>query len=89
MRGSEFVCFDSVDLLYYNCHKLNLNRGKSYKDSPKWLRNKQSKINPKNNDDKCSEYAITIALDHKSIDKNPQITSKIKPFLNQYDWKEI
>ena len=53
------------------------------------MRNKQSKINPKNNDDKCSEYAIAIALDHKSIEKNHQITSKIKPFLNQNDWKEI
>ena len=35
MRGSEFV-FDYVQLLYYKCHRLNFNRGVSYKDSPDW-----------------------------------------------------
>ena len=34
MRGSKFV-FDSVDLLYYKLHKISLNRGGSYIDSPK------------------------------------------------------
>ena len=33
MRGSEFV-FDYVKLLYYKCHKINLNRGGSSIDSP-------------------------------------------------------
>ena len=41
MRGSEFV-YDSVDALYYNLNKVNLSRGGSYIDSPKWLRNKKS-----------------------------------------------
>ena len=35
MRGRKFV-FDSTDLLHYNIHKINLNRGGSYIDSPKW-----------------------------------------------------
>ena len=34
MEGSEFI-FDSVDLLYYKLHKISLNRGESYIDSPK------------------------------------------------------
>ena len=34
MRGSEFV-FDSFDFLHYNLHKISLNRGGSYIDSPK------------------------------------------------------
>ena len=46
-RGSEFV-FDSVDLLYYKLHKISLNRGGSYTDSSKWLKNKKA-TNPKNN----------------------------------------
>ena len=29
--------FDSVDLLHYNLHKISLNRGRSYIDSPKCL----------------------------------------------------
>ena len=34
MSGSEFA-FDIVDLLYYKLHKISLNRGRSYIDSPK------------------------------------------------------
>ena len=44
MRGSEFV-FDNVDLLHYNLHKLNLNRGGSNRDSPGRLKNKKATIN--------------------------------------------
>ena len=33
MRGSGFV-FDSVQLLYYKCHKTNFKRGGLYIDSP-------------------------------------------------------
>ena len=61
MRGSEFV-FDSVDLLYYNLHKISLNGDGSYIDSPKWLKKKKATINPKNNDDKCFQHALTVAL---------------------------
>ena len=32
-RWSEFV-YNYVNLLYYKCHKINLNRGASYIDSP-------------------------------------------------------
>ena len=61
MRGSEFV-FDSVDLLHYNLHKIiSLNKGASYIDSPKWLKNKKATVNPKYNDDKCFQYVVTGA----------------------------
>ena len=40
IKGSKFV-FDSVDLLHYNLHKISLNRGGLYIDSPKWLENKK------------------------------------------------
>ena len=33
MEGSVFVC-DYVQLLHYKCHKINLNHGRSYVDSP-------------------------------------------------------
>ena len=45
MRGSEFV-YNSVDVLYYNLNKVSLNRGGSYIDSPKWVKNKMATINP-------------------------------------------
>ena len=37
----------------WNLNKISLNRGGSYIDSPKWLKNKNAAINPKNKDDKC------------------------------------
>ena len=39
-EGSNFV-FESVDLLYYSLHKISLNRGGSYIDSPEWLKIKE------------------------------------------------
>ena len=33
MKGSEFT-FDYVHLLYYKCHRINWNRGRSYVHSP-------------------------------------------------------
>ena len=57
VKGSEFI-FDSIDLLYYNLHKISLNRGGSYIDSPEWLKNKKAIINLENSDDKCLQYAI-------------------------------
>ena len=88
MRGSEFVS-DSIDLFYYHLQKIRLKRGGSCIDSPKWLKNKKATINPKNNDDNCFQYALTVALNHQHIRKSPQRISKIKPFVNQYNWKGI
>ena len=61
MRGSDFE-FDSVNFLYYDFNKISLNRGRSYIESPKWLKYKKSIINPKNKDHKCFQYAVTLAL---------------------------
>ena len=36
MKISEFV-FYYVQLLYYKCHKINPNPGRSYIDSPDWI----------------------------------------------------
>ena len=88
MRGSEFE-FDGIHLLHYDFNKISLNRGGSYIQPAKWIKDKKSTINPKNNDYKCFQYAVTVALNHDKINKNPQRVSKIKPFINQYDWNDI
>ena len=49
MRGSEFE-FDVINILDYNFNKMSIYRGGSYINSPKWLKDKKSTINPKNND---------------------------------------
>ena len=47
-------------------------------------------MNPQNEkDDKCFQYALPVALNYKQIKKDPQRISKIKPFIYQYNWKEI
>ena len=46
-------------------------------------------INPKNHDDKCFQYALTVALNYQNIKNNPERILKIKPFTDQYNWKNI
>ena len=40
MRRSDFI-FDSVQLMYYKCHKGNFKRGGLYIDSPDWIKTKK------------------------------------------------
>ena len=87
-NGSNFV-FESVDLLSYHIHKTSLKRGKSYIKSPEWILNKRATINPKNKDNKCFQYSITVALNHQNIENHPERISNIKPFINQYNWEDI
>ena len=88
MKGSDFE-FDGVNFLYYDFNKISINRGGSYIDSPQWLKNKKSTINPINDDYKCFQYSATLALNIDKIGKNPQRISKIKPLIDQYNWKDI
>ena len=85
MKGLE--C--EFNFLYYDFNKISINRGGSYIDSPKWLKDKKSTINTINKDYKCFQHAVTLALNLDKIRKNPQRISKIKPFIDQYNWKDI
>ena len=88
MKGSDFA-FDGVNYLYYNFNKISINRGGSYIDSPKWLKDKKSTVNQKNNDNKCFQYAVTLALNIGKINDHPERIFKIKPFIEKYNWKDI
>ena len=88
MRGSDFV-FDGVNFLYYDFNKISISRGGSYIDSPKWLKDKKSTINQKNNDNKCFQYAVILALNLDKINDHPERISKLKPFIEEYNWKDI
>ena len=70
-NGSNFV-FESVYLLSYHIHKTNLKRGKSYIKTPEWILNKRATINPKNKDNKCFQYSITVALNHQNTGNHPE-----------------
>ena len=51
MKGSDFI-FNSANLLYYKCHKININCGRAYIDCPDWIKYKKGKKNLVNNNDK-------------------------------------
>ena len=53
------------------------------------MKNKKSTINSKNHDYKCFQYAFTLALNLDKINTNSQRISKIKPFIEEYNWKNI
>ena len=89
MRGSSFT-FDRIDLLMSDLHKISLNRGSSYIKSQEWIKNKGVTINPKNTkDNNCFQYAIIAALNYHNIDNHPERISNLRPFINNYNWKDI
>ena len=71
MRGSDFE-FDGINVFYYNFIKTSIYRGGSYIDSPKWLKDKKSTVNPKNNDHKCFQYAATLVLNFDNVNNHPE-----------------
>ena len=88
MKGSSFT-FESIDLLEHHIHEICLNRESSYIESPEWIKNKGVTINPKNTkDNNCFQYAIITALNYQNIDHHPERNSKLKPFINNYHWKD-
>ena len=54
--------------------------------SSEWLRSKKQAII---NGDNCFQNAINDSLDYQRIKKDPQKISKLKPYINQYNWKGI
>ena len=89
MKGGEFV-FDCVQLLYCKCHKINPNRVVSYTDIPGWMKNKKATINLINQKDKkYFQYVVTVALNYEEIKKDSQRITKIKSFINKYNWEGI
>ena len=83
MKGSDFV-FDAINCIYYDFNRITISKGGSYIESPKWLKDKKCTVNQKNNDNKCFQYAKTLALNFNKIDKHPQRISRIKPFIENY-----
>ena len=80
MKDDDFI-FGCVQLLYYKCHKINLNCGILSIDSPGWIKNKNETINHLNkNDNKCFQYVATLALKHNKI----QIFRKNNKFQTFY-----
>ena len=89
MKGSSYI-FERIDLLEYHLHKISLNRGSLYIDSPAWIKNKKVTTNPKNTkNNNCFQYAITTALNYRNIGHHSERISKLKLFIDNYNRKDI
>ena len=83
MKGGDFV-LNYVHLLYYKCHKINLNHFGSYIDSPDWVKSKKATRNLINEkDNNCFQYVVTVALNHEEIKNDVQRITKVKPFIHK------
>ena len=51
-----------------------------------WLRGKKEAII---NNDNCFQNALDDALNYQNIEKDPQRISKLKPYINKYNWEGI
>ena len=89
LEDSDFVFVRIVEMTYH-CHKVDMVRGGSYIELPEWVKLKHCCINPKNIDDnECFKWAVTVALHHQEIGNDPERISKIKPYVDKYNWAGI
>ena len=90
MKKSNLT-YNRVTVFYYKLHEISINRGGgSYIIARDWIKHKKAAINPiSKNDNKCMQYATIVALNYEKTDNHPEGISKIKPFINMYDWKDI
>ena len=89
MEASDFVFIRVVEMTYH-CHRVDLNRGGSYIELPDWVKNKKCCINPKNEEDnECFRWAVITALHHEQLGAHPERISKMRPFIDRYDWSGI
>ena len=62
-----------------NAHQLEL-------CSSEWLKSKKESIT---NEDNCFQNALKGSLDYQTIKTHPERISKLKSYINQYNWKDI
>ena len=70
----------SIDYIMHldiDFHKLMLTRGSSYIELPRWLTMKKAVT------------TVIAALHYEEIGKNSQRVSKLKPFIERYNWKGL
>ena len=54
-----------------------------------WLRGKKEAIINNNNNNRDFENALDVALNYQTIEKDLQRISKLKAYVNNYNWNGI
>ena len=80
---------DHIMHLDIDFHKLELTRGSSHIELLDWIATKKAVINPKNEDEECFKYAVVAALHHEVISDHPERVSKLRPFVERYNWEGL
>ena len=88
MKSSDLV-FNGINDFYYDFNRVSICKGGSYIDSPKWLKDKKSTVNQKNNDFKYFQYVTTLALNFDKVTNHPERVVKVKSFIDKYNWNDI
>ena len=92
-------CIESLNSLKNNYFEENQYQGKSirhndlipntYIKTPKWLELKKSVLNPNNNYNKCFQYSVVLSLYHEQLGRNYCRISKIKKYVDNFNWENI
>ena len=69
-----------------NFNKIYINRGGSYVELEKWIKDKKAIINPKNNDNECFKWAVIAAV--YNVD-HPERISSFKKYENKFNWSGL
>ena len=81
--------FDSFCDMYNIDHTPKNSDTSTFIKTPDQMKNKRCTINPQNKDNKCFQYSVTLSLYHQEIKCHPERISKIKPFINNFNWENI
>ena len=90
-HASSSFTYESVEECNIHFNKIDLCGGATYIESPKWLKNQEATINPKNTKEIfCFMYAAIIALYHDKLGSNPErISQKLSTCTRAFNWHDI
>ena len=69
--------------------KTIINNVNTFVETPVCIRFKKAVLNPISNDSKSFQYSIILSLYHKEIGNNFNRITKIKPYVNNFNWNNI
>ena len=78
---------EGIESITYNFTEIVITN--TFIETPQWPKNKTCTISPQNNDNKCFQYSLALSLYHEQIGRNSFRLKKIKPYVNNFNWKNI
>lgn len=89
VEGESGQVIYKIEKLVVRIYKATALTGSSYIDLPEVIKNKKACINPKNDDDKCSMYAVKASLFHDRIKYSPERVSNLMKIDDPLDYSML